>query len=128
MRALARQFSSFFGVGLLAAVAHYGVLAALVELLGMRASLAALVGFVAGGVVSYVLNRRWTFDSARSHAAAVPRFFAVAAVAFVLTGLLMELLSVRLGLHWLPAQIATTGVVLVWTFLANRFWTFHDAR
>lgn len=124
MIALARQFVAFFGVGLVAAVAHYGVLAVLVEAFAVRASLAALAGFVVGGVVSYVLNRRWTFDSDREHGAAIPRFAAVAAVAFGLTGLLMELLSVRWGLHWLPAQVITTGVVLVWTFLAHRFWTF----
>ncbi|NJL08156.1 MAG: GtrA family protein [Methylacidiphilales bacterium] len=124
---LGRQFAAFSGVGVVATAAHYAVLALLVEAASLRASLAALIGFTVGGVVSYVLNRRWTFDSARSHAAAVPRFALVAGVAFVLTGLLMEALTVRAGLHWFAAQIITTGIVLIWNFLGNRFWTFRDA-
>ncbi|KAA5602576.1 GtrA family protein [Blastochloris sulfoviridis] len=127
LKRLARQFAAFCGVGVIATAAHYAVLAVLVEAGGVRASLAALIGFTVGGVVSYVLNRRFTFDSARSHAAAVPRFALVAGVAFVLTGILMEVLTTRAGLHWLVAQVITTGIVLVWTFLGNRFWTFRDA-
>ena len=127
LKRLLAQFTAYTGAGILAAVAHYGLLGVLVEAFAVRASLAALAGFVAGGIVSYWFNRRWTFDSARSHTAAVPRFAIVASVAFVLTGLLMELLTARVGLHWLPAQLLTTGVTLVWTFFANRFWTFSDA-
>jgi putative flippase GtrA len=124
---LFRQFIAFAGVGVVASLAHYAVLGVLVEAAAMRASLAALIGFTVGGVVSYLLNRRFTFDSARSHGAAVPRFALVAAVAFVLTGLLMEAFTARLGLHWLPAQVVTTLIVLIWTFAGNRFWTFRDA-
>jgi hypothetical protein len=49
-RLLARQFSAFFGVGVLAAAVHYGLLIALVE--GWRTDpvAAALAGYVAGGV------------------------------------------------------------------------------
>ena len=128
LKRLLAQFLAYSGTGVLAAVAHYGVLGVLVEAFAVRPSLAALAGFVAGGIVSYFFNRRWTFDSARSHTAAVPRFAIVAAVAFVLTGLLMEVLTARVGLHWLLAQLVTTAVTLVWTFFANRLWTFADAR
>jgi putative flippase GtrA len=124
---LFRQFIAFAGVGVVASLAHYAVLGVLVEAAGMRASLAALIGFTVGGIVSYLLNRRYTFDSARSHGAAVPRFALVAAVAFVLTGLLMEAFTTHLGLHWLVAQVVTTLIVLIWTFAGNRFWTFRDA-
>lgn len=123
-RGLARQFLVFAGVGLAAAVAHFGTLALLVErgLLGPVA--ASAVGFVAGGIVSYVLNRRFTFESTRSHAGAVPRFILVAGVAFVLNGVLMDLLVHRLGLFYLLAQVVTTGINMVWTFTGHRLWAF----
>ncbi|ALK08666.1 GtrA family protein [Blastochloris viridis] len=124
---LLRQFIAFAGVGVVASIAHYAVLAVLVEGAAVRASLAALAGFTVGGIVSYLLNRRYTFDSARSHGAAVPRFALVAAGAFVLTGLLMEAFTAHFGLHWLVAQVITTLIVLIWTFVGNRFWTFRDA-
>lgn len=122
--ALFRQFTAFFGVGLAAALVHYGVLVALVEGAGIRPVPATLCGYVAGGLVSYALNRRHTYASARSHAEAGPRFALVALVGFGLTALLMHALVDRLGAPYLPAQLLTTGVVLVWSFLAHKLWTF----
>lgn len=111
-------------MGVLAAIGHYGTLALAVELGRIGPVPAALAGFLVGGVISYLLNRRWTFASDRPHGAAVPRFALVALAGFLLTGLSMALLTDGLGLHYLPAQLATTGLVMLWTFLANRSWTF----
>jgi putative flippase GtrA len=55
------QLVAYGGSGAGAAVAHYGVLIALVELFAVHPVPATLTGFVAGGVVSYALNRRFTF-------------------------------------------------------------------
>ena len=122
---LARQFVAFFGVGLVAAVVHYGFLIALVEGFRWGPVPATLVGYLAGGVVSYALNRRLTYASDRPHGEATWRFAAVALVGFGLTGLLMQALTAWLGAPYLPAQLVTTGIVLFWSFLANRVWTFR---
>jgi putative flippase GtrA len=82
---LARQFAAFFGVGLVAAVVHYGLLIGLVEAWRVDPVTAALAGYVAGGVVSYWLNRQFTYRSDRPHAEATWRFALVAAVGFFLT-------------------------------------------
>jgi putative flippase GtrA len=124
---LHRQFSAFVGVGLVAAVAHYGALVALVEGFAVGPVAATLAGYVLGGVVSYVLNRRYAFRSDRPHREATWRFALVAGVGFVLTGLFMALCNGRWGIPYLPAQVLTTGVVLVWSFVANRIWTFSGA-
>ena len=125
---LPAQFRAFAGVGLVAAVVHYGALVALVEGLGWTAVPATLIGYVAGGIVSYGLNRAHTFDSDRPHRDAAWRFALVAAVGFGFTWALMALFVARLGAPYLPAQVATTGVVLLWSFAANRFWTFGAPR
>jgi putative flippase GtrA len=122
---LQRQFLAFSAVGVLAGVAHYGVLIALVETATLGPVAATLCGFLAGAAVSYGLNRRLTFRSDRPHRAAVPRFLAIAGVGFLLTGALMALFTGSLGLPYLPAQLVTTGIVLLWTFSANRWWTFR---
>jgi putative flippase GtrA len=121
---LGAEIGRFGGVGVLAAIAHYGVLVVLVEMGGFGATPAALAGYVAGGIVSYGLNYRWTFRSERAHAVAVPRFVAIAAIGFVLTGLLMALLHDRWAVPYLLAQLATTGAVMVWSYVANKIVTF----
>ncbi len=121
---LLRQIVAFTGVGVIAAVVHYGLLIGLVEIGGWRAVPATLVGYVGGGIVSYGLNRRHTYQSDRPHEEAGWRFALVAAVGFGLTYGAMHLLVERLHAPYLPAQIATTLVVLVWSFLAHKYWSF----
>jgi putative flippase GtrA len=121
---ISRQFAAFSGVGLVAAVVHYGLLIALVEMARWGPVAATLLGYVAGGIVSYALNRRLTYGSDRPHAEATWRFAVVAFMGFLLTGLLMEAFTNALGAPYIPAQLVTTGIVLFWSFVANRFWTF----
>jgi putative flippase GtrA len=122
---LLRQFITFTGVGLVAAVAHYGVLILLVEIGAMQPVIATLWGFLAGAAVSYVLNRRFTFRSDRPHRAAAPRFLAVSTGGFVLNGLVMWLLNEGWGMPYLLAQVIATLIVLFWNFTANLLWTFR---
>jgi putative flippase GtrA len=121
---LARQFATFFGVGLLAAVVHYGLLIGLVEAWRVDPVRAALAGYIAGGVLSYALNRQFTYRSDRPHAEATWRFAVVAVVGFFLTWGFMHALTRWLGFPYLPAQLVTTGIVLFWSFLAHKLWTF----
>lgn len=121
---LSRQFAAFFGVGLAAAVAHYGLLILLVEGGGFHPVPATLAGYVAGGLVSYVLNRRHTYQSSRPHREATWRFAVVAFIGFLLTWFLMHAFTVWMGGPYLPAQLITTGVVMLWSFLAHKIWTF----
>ena len=120
---LPRQFSAFALVGIFAAIAHYGTLIGLVEAFRVAAVPASLAGYVAGGLVSYALSRTHVFSTERSHLDAGWRFV-VAGVGFCLTWVSMHLMVDRFALPYLPAQIATTGIVMVWSFLAHKFWTF----
>jgi putative flippase GtrA len=121
---LSRQFVAFSGVGVAAAIVHYSLLIALVEWAGWSPVPATLAGYVAGGVLSYALNRRLTYASERPHGEATWRFAVVAFVGFLLTGLLMQAFTGWLGAPYIPAQLVTTGIVLFWSFVAHRMWTF----
>jgi putative flippase GtrA len=127
LRALARQFGSFVLVGLASAVAHYGLLVSLVEGYRLDPVPSTLAGYVAGGVVGYLLNRRLTYRSERPHGEATWRFAVVAGVGFLLTWGLVAGFVRGFGLPYLPAQLVTTGIVLFWSFAANRLWTFRAA-
>ncbi|OYW42013.1 MAG: hypothetical protein B7Z45_02580 [Azorhizobium sp. 12-66-6] len=107
---------------------HFLVLSALVEWEVVGPVSASLVGFVVGSCVTYTLNSRFTFKSTRSHAGAMPRYFAVAGVAFVLNGVLMDVFVHRLGVFYLLAQFLTSALVLCWTFTGYRVWAFAEKR
>jgi putative flippase GtrA len=121
-----RQLLAYVVAGGITAVAHYATLIGLVELARVDPVPATLAGFVLGAVVSYTLNRWLTFDATHSHAQASWRFGLIALGGFVLTGLLMHLFVARWGLPYLPMQVVTTGVVMVFSFLGHKFFSFAD--
>src|SRR3546814_10141867 len=117
---LAPDVSWFLVAGLTAAVVQYGSLILFAELGRIDPVAASFLAFVAGGVASYLLNHRFTFHAASRHVAAAPRFFLVAVLGLCLNTLLMALLVKVLALHYLPSQLFTTGVLMVWNFAAYR--------
>lgn len=119
------QFLRFLGVGGVATLCHYAMLIGLVEL-GLTSPIAASgIGAVVGAVVSYALNRRVTFRSDAALRQTAPRFFTVALLAVVCNTGLMALFVAGIGVPYLPAQVVTTGLIVILTFGANKFWTFR---
>ncbi len=125
MREALHQFSAFFGVGVLSAIAHYGMLIALVEGAHAPAVASTLIGYVAGGLVSYFLNRAHTFKTGRPHEEAGWRFVVVAGVGFLLTYVFMHFFVDVFVWPYLWGQLVTTGLVMFWSFGAHKFWTFR---
>lgn len=121
-----RQLLAYVVAGGITAVAHYAMLIGLVELAAVDPVPATLAGFGLGAVVSYSLNRWLTFDATRSHAQAGWRFAVIAAGGFVLTGMLMHLFVARAGLPYLPMQFVTTSIVMAFSFLGHKFFSFAD--
>ena len=127
MPALLRQFVRFAGVGCMSAIGHYGLLILLVQVAHADAVLASAAGALLGAVINYFLNYHFTFQSSKKHHESIAKFVVVAAVGLGLNALFMWIMVNLLGLHYLLSQVATTGLVLIWSFLGNRFWTFHEA-
>lgn len=123
-RRLLEQFLSFALIGVLGTAAHFIVLYALVSCFDFGPVLASSLGAVSGALLNYGLNYRLTFRSRKRHREALPKFIVVAGGGWLLNALLMAILLSRLDIHYLLAQLIVTGLVLVWNFLANRFWTF----
>ncbi len=120
------QLTSYGWIGAVTAVAHYATLIGLVELGRVAPVPATLAGFAVGAVVSYTLNRRFTFTTGRSHGEAGWRFLVVAALGFVATWGLMHLFVERLALPYLPMQLLTTGLVVAISFTGHKFWSFGE--
>tara|TARA_R110001583_G_scaffold195094_1_gene369054 strand:- start:31176 stop:31580 length:405 start_codon:yes stop_codon:yes gene_type:complete len=119
------RFARFAAVGLVGTIAHYALLLVLVETGGAPPLAGSVAGFLLGAVVNYAINHRFVFRSGRAHAEALPRFMTVAGVGLCWNALLMYLLAELMGLHYLLAQILTTGLLLVWHYVGNAVWTFR---
>lgn len=122
------RFVRFAAVGLVGTVAHYALLVALVEGGGVKPLPGSIAGFLLGALVNYTFSRRFVFDSDRSHVQALPRFMAVAGMGLCWNALLMYLLADRIGLHYLLAQMLTTGLLLCWHYVGNAVWTFGRGK
>ena len=118
------QFLRYAGAGAIGTALHYAVLIGLVQLARFDAVVASTAGAVAGALVNYALNHRYTFASERPHGHALPRFTLVAVGGIALNALVMAAVLSLAGPHYLVAQLIATAAVLGAGYLANRAWTF----
>ena len=86
---MAAQFVRYAGAGAIGTALHYAMLIGLVQLARIDAVAASTAGAIAGAIVNYALNHRYTFASDRPHRHALPRFALVAAAGVALNALVM---------------------------------------
>lgn len=120
------QFAQFAVVGCAATALQYVVLVLLVQRFGVNAQYSSAIGFGCGAVLSYLLNRQWTFESTGPHGRLVVRFALMVAAGFCLNSALMYSGMRMLGLYYLFAQCIATAVTLAMNFLVSRIWVFRD--
>lgn len=121
---LVKQLVRFGVIGGIATAIQYTILVLLVQLSLTGPILASAIGFLLSALVNYALNYTYTFKSQRSHASSLPIFYGVASVGLALNTLLMYLLVISVGIHYVLSQVITTVLVTSWNFFANRKWTF----
>lgn len=91
-------------------------------MMALAPALANVLSYSTGIVVSYQLNRSWTFRTARSYVQAM-KFGAS-----TLTGLLLSTILVTLLASLIPApaaKVASVPIVFVWNYLMARLWVFQ---
>jgi putative flippase GtrA len=123
LSAVGRPFLRYVAVGAVATLAHWALLALLVEATLAPAWLGSGAGAVLGAQVAFFGNRRFTFGHAGAVGTSWWRFMGTAA-AGAIVGMAIVGGGVALGLHYLLAQAVATSVVVVLTFAVNRGWTF----
>jgi len=122
------QFVKFACVGVAGTAVQYTLLILLVQAADMNATLASTIGFTFGAFTNYYLNYHYTFGSDKNHTEAFVKFFSVALVGMFFNGLVMHFCITALTMPYLIAQVAATSLVLLWTFSANRWWTFRECK
>jgi putative flippase GtrA len=120
-----REILHYLWVGFLATSSQYVVLIFCVEVLHLHAVLGSSIGYLFGGSVNYILNRSHTFYSQKRHHHAIALFSIVFIIAFLLNASLLHFIQSTFKWHYMTAQLLTTTLVLVWNYLASKFWTFR---
>jgi len=123
--AVVRQAARFAVVGSIATGVHYAILIALVEIGHVKPLVATTFGYCFGVITSYALNRRFTFrDTAAPVASSFLKFVLLYGIGAVLNGTIMSTVM-HLGAPYILAQVAATGLVMIWNFLGARFVVFR---
>ncbi len=92
----------------------------------MSAVWATTAGFIVGALINYVLNYHLTFRSDKAHSETMLKFFIVATVGAAINMMIIFWGVDILELFYLFAQVIASSVVLLWTFTANKLWTFAE--
>ena len=121
------QLRWFLLVGGFCTLLQYGILIILVQASGLSPAVASSIGFAVSALASYWLNHRLTFASHVGYGVGLARFATVAGCGLLMTAALMTVGVDWLGLNYIFAQVCTTGLVLAWNFIVNRWWTFEAA-
>lgn len=143
-----KRFLRFAFVGIVGAVVDFGVFNLLASLFGMPGVWAQTISFTAAVISNFIWNRFWTYPDSRSKPIG-HQLLQFAIVSFIGLGIRTPLfvwLEPRLiGLFTSFAQssewhIPTVlfghnlalaigiGVVMLWNFFVNRFWTYSDVK
>jgi putative flippase GtrA len=118
-----------FGIsGLMAAGAEYGLFALLLHS-NMRLLIANVLSFAAGVIVSFTLNRNWSFKSGDPYAKKMNRQFmfylVLALVNVIISSLIVEGL-VTTGVLPLIAKIFSMAVIASYDFVIFKFRIFNQ--
>jgi putative flippase GtrA len=123
-RPIMQQAIRFVLAGGVATLVHYSILYTLVEGAHATPLLGSSIGFIAGVIVSFFLNRRFTFTQQTPLLSSFAKYALVYAVGFVLNGFILQAL-IGFGWYYFAAQAGATLIVLCWNFLGARFVAFR---
>ena len=121
-----QKFFRFACVGGIATAVQYCILTALVIFSHLDPVWASGIGFTASSLINYLLNYRFTFNSTKSHTKTAPIFIFLSLSGLSINTATMWALTQLENIHFLLAQIVSTGVVLIFNFWGNSKWTFYE--
>lgn len=138
------RFLKFATVGAIGSVLDIVIMNLLTHLLNMRLVYAGTISLICAIVSNFLLNRYWTYPDSRSRhfLHQLSMFFLVNAVGIifripilhfvepVMAQAFESMVYLSHGSAEIMARNATLafaiGVVMIWNFFINRYWTYND--
>lgn len=125
---LVAQFLKFGLVGVTNTLLTFVVFMLLVKVFGVWYLAASAIGFFAGALNGFLLNRSWTFRGHAGGSLAAVRWTVVQGCGLLADLGLIYLFVHDAGVSKLIGQALAIGLVVGATFYANRTWTFKMHR
>ncbi len=122
------QFIKFGIVGVLNTVVQFGVFFVLFRSLAFPMLVASGLGYIAGIVNSYFVNRVWTFEiEERKTTREFIRFALVSVIAMGMNLSALKILVAEFGLVPEIGQVLAIGFSMTINFAGNKWWTFRES-
>lgn len=140
------RFLKFATVGAIGALLDFGVMNFMTHIFGLRLVYAGTISFACAVLSNFTLNRYWTYPDSRSKHLLhqLGMFFLVNAAGIGIRIPILHYLEppiadaferlahIPLATSHLLAKNATLafaiGVVMIWNYFINRYWTYNDVE
>jgi dolichol-phosphate mannosyltransferase len=127
-----RRVVGWFLLGLTASVLELGLLRVLVDTLQVNLPLATAIAAEVLILFKFVLNDRLVFNHAWPSLGRLVRYHGASAGALVVYWLVVNALSLFLGVLYVAAFVVGTAAAFAWSLLTNFLWVWRgvgsDAR
>ena len=124
-KTLILKFLKFCVVGFSGMVVDFGVTWLCKEKFGWNKYISNSLGFILAATNNYLWNRLWTVESTSTN---IPieygKFFLISVIGLIINNLTIYLLHGKLKWNFYLAKIFAIGVVTIWNFTMNYFFTF----
>ncbi len=127
-RLILDQFFKYSLVGILNTLIGLSVIYFLFNVLHFHYIVANIIGYGCGLINSFILNKKWTFESKRHFSKEIFPFLLVFGICYVIN-LLAVIFSVEVfKIHPNIAQLIGIAIYSVSNFLINKYWTFSKSE
>ncbi|HEY5158666.1 MAG TPA: GtrA family protein [Anaerolineales bacterium] len=138
------RFLKFMVVGIIGAVVDFGIMNLFSKLFGMALIWAGTISFICAIISNFFWNRYWTYPDSRSRPIArqLTMFFIVNVAGLAIRLPILHFLETPMRQLFIsPARhglvsaeflgknltlAVAVGVVMLWNFFVNRYWTYND--
>ncbi|AUP79384.1 GtrA family protein [Flavivirga eckloniae] len=120
-----KQLLRFVCVGVLAVFVDFIVYFMFVELTDIKYAVAKFISFFSGTIVSYLINKLWTFEQKQRS----PKQFWMFMILYIITlGVNVTVNTMVLSIlkNTLLAFLCATGTSTILNFMGQKYWVFKE--
>ncbi len=121
------QFIRFLGVGVINTLIGFTIIFACMYLARLGPEISNLIGYVCGVIISFFLNKKYTFNSNKKGHKEAIRFLIVFGIAYTANLLVLYILIHNIHISKDFSQIYAGIVYTVTSYLMNKYYVFTDS-